>query len=112
MDLFSPVSLWVAAAKAEREAVEVEQRRAAESREAIRAELAKPKESWPRRAIIEQIEAQDLLIAKIREKVRIAEGHMAAGSPGGDRDFHFLTADLSKAMQEREAARAALSRFE
>jgi hypothetical protein len=43
-DLFSPVAAWVSKARAEREAVEAEQRRAAERREAIRADLARPRE--------------------------------------------------------------------
>ena len=113
-DLFAcgPVEAWVTKAAAEREAVEAKRRRDEERAEAIRADLAKPKETWTRRAIIEQIEAQDLLIAKLNEKVRIAEGNAAVGTPGADAYFHFLAADLSKAMQEREAAKAALVRFE
>lgn len=111
-DLFGPVALWVAKAKAEREAAEGKRRAAAERAEAIRADLAKPKETWTRRAIVEQIEAQDGLIAKLNEKVRIAEGNAVVGTPGADAYFHFLAADLTKAMQEREAAKAALVRFE
>ena len=113
-DLFAcgPVDAWVTKAAAEREAVEAKRREAEARAEAIRADLAKPKETWTRRAIIEQIEAQDLLIAKLREKVRIAEGNAAVGTPGADAYFHFLAADLTKAMQEKEAAKAALSRFE
>lgn len=112
MDLFSPVALWVSKARAEREAVEAKRREAEARAEMIRADLAKPKETWTQKAIIEQIEAQDLLIAKLREKVRIAEGNAAVGTPGADAYFHFLAADLTKATQEREAAKAALSRFE
>ncbi|CAB4183198.1 hypothetical protein UFOVP1533_44 [uncultured Caudovirales phage] len=110
MDLFSPVSLWVAAAKAEREAVEAKQRRAAESREAIRADLAKPKESWTREALVEQLFQTDILLARLREKVRIAEESSSEGR-GGDY-FHFLAAEMDKATREREALRAALVRFE
>jgi len=109
-DLFGPVALWVSKARAEREAVEAEQRRAEERREAIRADLAKPKESWTKAALVAQIEAQDVLIVRLREKVRIAEESSNEGK-GGDY-FQFLAADLTKAMQEREAAIAALIRFE
>jgi hypothetical protein len=111
-DLFAcgPVEVWVTKAAAEREAKEAKRREADARAEAIRADLAKPKESWTRAALVAQIEAQDLLIAKLREKVRIAEESSSEGR-GGDY-FHFLAADLTKAMQEREAAKAALSRFE
>ena len=113
-DLFAcgPVEAWVTKAAAERDAKEAKRRRDEERAEAIRADLAKPKESWTREAIVAQIEAQDLLIATLNEKVRIAEGNAAVGTPGADAYFHFLAADLTKAMQEREAAKAALSRFE
>ena len=45
-DLFAagPVDLWVARSQAEREAAEVKRRAAAERAEAIRADLARPKE--------------------------------------------------------------------
>lgn len=113
-DLFAcgPVGVWVAKAKAEREAVEAKRREEEARAEAIRADLAKPKQTWTQRAIVAQIEAQDLLIAKLNEKVRIAEGNAAIGTPGADAYFHFLAADLSDAMREKEAAKEALSRFE
>lgn len=111
-DLFGPVAKWLSKDQAERDAKEAKRREEEARAEAIRADLAKPKETWTRRAIVAQIEAQDLLIAKLNEKVRIAEGNAAVGTPGADAYFYFLAADLTKAMQEKEAAKAALSRFE
>lgn len=110
MDLFSPVALWVSKAKAEREAVEAKRRRDEERAEAIRADLAKPKESWTREAIVEQLFQANILLAKLREKVRIAEESSSEGR-GGDY-FHFLAGEVDKATREREALRAALGRFE
>jgi hypothetical protein len=109
-DLFGPVAAWLTKDQAERDAREAKRREADARAEAIRADLAKPKESWTHAALVAQIEAQDVLIVRLREKVRIAEASSNEGK-GWDY-FQFLAADLTKAMQEREAARAALSRFE
>ena len=111
-DLFAcgPVEAWVTKAAAEREAVEAKRREADARAKAIRADLAKPKESWTREAIVEQLFQTNVLLARLREKVRIAEESSSEGR-GGDY-FHFLAAEMDKATREREALRAALGRFE
>ena len=97
-------------AAAEREAVEAKRREAEARAEAIRADLAKPKESWTREALVEQLFQTNILLARLREKARIADESSSEGR-GGDY-FHFLAAEMDKATREREALRAALVRFE
>ena len=111
-DLFAcgPVATWVTKAAAEREAVEAKRREAEARAEAIRADLAKPKESWTREALVEQLFQTNILLARLREKARIADESSSEGR-GGDY-FHFLAAEMDKATREREALRTALVRFE